>query len=175
MSFTKITTPKGAASYPSLTRPDTRYNAEGVYKTGLVLKGKDAEGLISQIKEIYVEEFGAKKLTAAAQLPYKTNDDETTTFNFKTKTAPKLFDSKGNPIKDVADLKVGSGSTIKVACAAKAYNAGGKTGVTMYLNAVQIIDLVEFSGSPFGAEEGGFEAAAQEKFSDAVEAEDINF
>ena len=175
MSFIKITTPKGSASYPSLTRPDTRYNAEGVYKTGLVLKGKDAEGLITQIKEIYVEEFGAKKLTAAAQLPFKTNDDGTTTFNFKTKTIPKLFDSKGNPIKDIADLKVGSGSSIKVAAAAKAYNAGGKTGVTMYLNAVQIIDLVEYSGSPFGAEEGGFEAAAQEKFSEAPETEDVDF
>jgi hypothetical protein len=30
-------------------------------------------------------------------------------------------------------------------------------GATLYLNAVQIIQLVEYSANPFGVEEGGFE------------------
>lgn len=175
MSFIKFTSPKGTAVYPSLTRPDTRFNAEGVYKTGLELPKKEADGLVEKLKEIFVEEFGAKKL-AGAKFPFKENEDGTVTFNFKSKTAPKLFDAKGQPIKNAADLKIGGGSKIKCAVAAKAYNAGGATGVVCYLNAVQIIDLVEFGGSPFGAEEGSFEAAAEEKFADAAESsEDIEF
>lgn len=172
----KFVTPKGRAVYPSLVRPDTRYNEEGVYKTGLEMSEKDAEKFVEDLKACYTEEFGAKKL-ASAKLPFKKNDDGSIVFNFKSKNAPKIFDAKGNPIKDASDLRVGGGSVIKVAGAMKAYNAGGSTGVTCYLNSVQIIDLVEYNGSPFGAEEGGFEAAAQEKFgeSKAEEAEDVDF
>lgn len=173
----KFVTPKGRAVYPSIIRPDTRYNEEGVYKTGLEMSAKDAEKFIEDLKACYTEEFGAKKL-ASAKLPFKKNDDGSIVFNFKSKNAPKLFDAKGNPIRDTSELRVGGGSVFKIAGAMKAYNAGGSTGVTCYLNSVQIIDLVEYNGSPFGAEEGGFEAAAEEKFGDAPkskELEDVDF
>ena len=170
----KFVTPKGKAVYPSLTRPDTRYNEEGVYKTGLTFSAADAKKFEEMLKEVYTEEFGAKKLPSA-KLPFKKNDDGTVVFNFKSKNAPKIFDSKGNPIKDISELRIGGGSTLKVAGACKAYNAGGSTGVTCYLNSVQVIDLVEYNSSPFGAEEGGFEAAAEEKFADATESEDVDF
>jgi hypothetical protein len=170
----KFVTPKGRAVYPSVIRPDTRYNEEGVYKTGLEMSAKDAEKFVEDLKACYTEEFGAKKL-ASAKLPFKKNDDGSIVFNFKSKNAPKLFDAKGNPIRDTSDLRVGGGSVFKVAGAMKAYNAGGTTGVTCYLNSVQIIDLVEYNGSPFGAEEGGFEAAAEEKFGESKVAEDVDF
>jgi hypothetical protein len=169
----KFVTPKGKAVYPSLTRPDTRYNEEGVYKTGMNFTEAEAEKFMETLKGVYVEEFGAKKLPSA-KLPFKKNDDGSVTFNFKSKNQPKFFDGKGNPIKDITGVNVGGGSTLKIAGAAKAYNAGGTTGVTCYLNSVQIINLVEYSSSPFGAEEGGFEAAAQEKFAEAEEA-DVDF
>jgi hypothetical protein len=170
----KFVTPKGRAVYPSVIRPDTRYNEEGVYKTGLEMSAKDAEKFVEDLKACYTEEFGAKKL-ASAKLPFKKNDDGSIVFNFKSKNAPKLFDAKGNPIRDTSDLRVGGGSVFKVAGAMKAYNAGGSTGVTCYLNSIQIIDLVEYNGSPFGAEEGGFEAAAEEKFGESKVAEDVDF
>lgn len=172
----KFVTPKGRAVYPSIIRPDTRYNEEGVYKTGLEMSAKDAEKFIEDLKACYTEEFGAKKL-ASAKLPFKKNDDGSIVFNFKSKNAPKLFDAKGNPIRDTSELRVGGGSVFKIAGAMKAYNAGGTTGVTCYLNSVQIIDLVEYNGSPFGAEEGGFEAAAEEKFGDTADqqTQDIDF
>lgn len=170
----KFVTPKGKAVYPSLTRPDTRYNEEGVYKTGMEFTAKEAEKFIETLKGVYSEEFGAKKL-ASAKLPFKKNEDGTVVFNFKSKNMPKIFDSKGQPIKDIAELRIGGGSCLKIAGAAKAYNAGGATGVTCYLNSVQVIDLVEYSSSPFGAEEGGFEAAASEKFPDAEQAENVDF
>lgn len=170
----KFVTPKGRAVYPSIIRPDTRYNEEGVYKTGLEMSAKDAEKFIEDLKACYTEEFGAKKL-ASAKLPFKKNDDGSIVFNFKSKNAPKLFDAKGNPIRDTSELRVGGGSVFKIAGAMKAYNAGGSTGVTCYLNSVQIIDLVEYNGSPFGAEEGGFEAAAEEKFGESKVTEDVDF
>lgn len=170
----KFVTPKGRAVYPSVIRPDTRYNEEGVYKTGLEMSEKDAEKFVEDLKACYTEEFGAKKLSSA-KLPFKKNDDGTYVFNFKSKNAPKLFDAKGNPIKDTSELRVGGGSVFKIAGAMKAYNAGGTTGVTCYLNSVQIIDLVEYNGSPFGAEEGGFEAAAEEKFGESKVTEDVDF
>lgn len=170
----KFVTPKGKAVYPSLTRPDTRYNEDGVYKTGMLFSEQEADKFMDTLKEVYSEEFGAKKLSSA-KMPFKKNDDGTVTFNFKSKNAPKIFDSKGNPIKDISELRIGGGSTLKIAGAAKAYNAGGNTGVTCYLNSVQVIDMVEYSSSPFGAEEGGFEAAASEKFAEAEEAEDVDF
>lgn len=170
----KFVTPKGRAVYPSVIRPDTRYNEEGVYKTGLEMSAKDAEKFVEDLKACYTEEFGAKKL-ASAKLPFKKNDDGSIVFNFKSKNAPKLFDAKGNPIRDTSDLRVGGGSVFKIAGAMKAYNAGGSTGVTCYLNSIQIIDLVEYNGSPFGAEEGGFEATAEEKFGESKVAEDVDF
>lgn len=170
----KFVTPKGRAVYPSIIRPDTRYNEEGVFKTGLEMSAKDSEKFIEDLKACYTEEFGAKKL-ASAKLPFKKNDDGSIVFNFKSKNAPKLFDAKGNPIRDTSELRVGGGSVFKIAGAMKAYNAGGTTGVTCYLNSVQIIDLVEYNGSPFGAEEGGFEAAAEEKFGESKVTEDVDF
>lgn len=170
----KFVTPKGKAVYPALIRADFRYKEDGEFKTGLTFSEKEAEKFVEMLKEVHTEEFGAKKL-ATAHLPFKKNEDGTLTFNFKSKNAPKIFDSKGNPIKDVSELNIGGGSTLKVAGAAKAYNAGGKTGVTCYLNSVQVIDLVEYSSSPFGAEEGGFEAAASAKFAEAEEAENMDF
>lgn len=174
----KFVTPKGRAVYPSVIRPDTRYNEEGVYKTGLEMSAKDAEKFVEDLKACYVEEFGAKKLPSA-KLPFKKNDDGSIVFNFKSKNAPKIFDAKGNPIKDTSELRVGGGSVFKIAGAMKAYNAGGSTGVTCYLNSIQIIELVEWGGSgPFSAEEGSFEAAAEEKFGESSKAsidEEVDF
>ncbi len=151
----KFVTPKGAAVYPSLTRPDTRFSAEGVYKTGITLTAEQAQPLIDQMKEIFIEEFGQKKL-AAAKWPFKENEDGSYVFNFKSKQMPKLVDANGLPVKDAGELNIGGGSTIRVAGVCKAYNAGGATGVTTYMNSVQIISLVEYNSSPFGKEDGDF-------------------
>lgn len=42
-------TPRGTARYPWLTKPDTKYSAEGVYKVQLVLDGADAAALRDEI------------------------------------------------------------------------------------------------------------------------------
>lgn len=167
MAKPNFVSPKGTAAYAWLTKADTKFNPEGVYKTSLVVPIKEAEPFIEAIKNAYVEELGSKKL-AKANLSHEVNEEEgTVTFKFKSKQKPKLFDSKGKPI--TADISVGNGSKIKVAGGFGPYDKGANTGVALYLNSVQIIDLVEWTGSSvFGEEEGGFVAteAAESDSSD---------
>lgn len=156
MAKPNFVSPKGTAAYAWLTKPDTKFNPDGVFKTSLVVSAKEAQPFIEAIKEAYVEELGTKKM-AKANLSHDVNEDGTVTFKFKSKTKPKLFDSKGKPI--TGDINVGNGSTIKVAGGFGPYDKGANTGCTLYLNSVQVIDLVEWTGSSaFGEEEGGFVA-----------------
>lgn len=156
MSKQNFVSPKGTAAYAWLTKADTKFNPDGTFKTSLVVKaGKEADAFIEAIKNAYVEELGTKKL-AKANLSHEVNEEEgTVTFKFKSQMKPKLFDAKGRPV--TKDVSVGNGSVIKVSGAFGPYDKGANCGCTLYLNQVQIIDLVEWTGSSaFGEEEGGF-------------------
>ena len=65
----KARSPKGKAHYPKLFKPDTRFNPEGVYSTGLVVSKEDAAPFIQQLEETFTNEHGASKL-AKASMPY---------------------------------------------------------------------------------------------------------
>lgn len=153
-----FTTPKGSAGYSNLVKPDTKFDAEGKYKTSVTVPAAQAESLIAlaneEANELAVLDKKTKKVSLPANLkmPYVINDDDTVTFNFKTAKKPKLFDAKGNPIRNAENLRVGGGSTIRVKGAFKSYEGFGG-GVTAYLNEVQIIKLVEFGGGGFEADE----------------------
>lgn len=71
------------------------------------------------------------------------------------KRAPVIFDAKGNKLKDPPLIY--GGSELKMACLAKPYlmKSSFEVGVTLYLNAVQIIKLVS-GGGPQDAEGFGF-------------------
>lgn len=152
----KYVSPKGVAGYPKLTRPDTKFKAEGEYSTTLTMDKKTAQPLIEKIQEAYVDEFGQKALPKA-NFPYKEVEGQIQ-FKFKSKNKPKLFDSKGKPILNTEELNIGSGSVLKIAGAISCRAVSGKNYATLYMNQAQIIELVEYSSSPFEAEDGGFEA-----------------
>lgn len=159
-------TPKGKAGYLNLETPDTRFDPEGKYKATVTLSEDEAEKIIALCKEEAMDELGPKK-AAKAKMPGKTNEDDSVTLTFKSKSKPKLFDAKGNPIKgNIEDLRIGSGSTIRVKGSAKAYENGANIGVTLYLNEVQIIKIVEYGGGGFTADddEEGFVASSEPKF-----------
>ncbi len=170
----KAVSPKGLASYPKIFKPNTRFNSEGVYETGLVVKADQAAAFQEQIKQVFIDEFGNGKL-AKAFMPWKENEDGDVVFTFKSSKKPMVYDSKGLPIKK--ELDVGSGSELKIGTAIYPWSAGGKVGAKLYLNSVQIIQLVEYSGSPFSAEEGGYVAEeddAEDK-TEVAEEEAVNF
>ena len=92
------------------------------------------------------------------------------------KMSPQIFDAKGNKVKTVPNI--GAGSVIKVNFAPDGYytDAAHMAGITLRLNAVQILELVEFGGGGnagsygFGKEDG-YESNAEneEGFKDESE------
>jgi hypothetical protein len=168
----KFVSPKGTAQYPWLTKPDTKFSEEGVFKVSLAIPEAEGKAFAKAAQDAFVAEYGQAKL-AKAHMPFKKDENGNLVFNFKSKLKPRLYDSAGKPITE--DVSVGGGSILKVSGAFGPYNKGVNTGVALYLNAVQIISLVEFSASPFGAEEGGFvAAAADDTFAEPVD-EEVQF
>jgi hypothetical protein len=171
-NLNKFVTPKGTAQYPWLTKADTKFSEEGVFKVSLAVPEGEAKAFAKAVQDAFVAEYGQQKL-AKAHMPFKKDDSGNLVFNFKSKLKPRLYDAAGKPI--TGDVSVGGGSVIKVSGAFGPYNKGANTGVALYLNAVQIINLVEFSSSPFGAEEGGFVAAAQDDDFAPASNEEVQF
>lgn len=122
----------------------------------------------------------AKALKLAADKPYKAEfDDETgdetgnVVFNFKMPHRivregkadlllyPDIFDSKGKQLKSPPEIW--GGSKLKVSAELRPFDMPIGVGLSLRLQAVQIIELStrgsrDASGYGFGAEEGGFEA-----------------
>lgn len=196
----RYTTPAGIAQYPYLTKPDTKFNPDGEYKISVEIPGAAAQDTVTFLDEQFAASVAkAKKDNPGKKIkegdvPYSVNDDTgkvTVRFKLKAKVTPKqgdpfeqrpaLFDAKGKPIG--ADAKIGGGSKVKVAYElVPYYTAIAGAGISLRLKAVQVIDLVEFSGGAsseaygFGEEEG-YEAedtpAAQNGF--AEEPSDTDF
>jgi hypothetical protein len=61
MATKTITTPVGIARYPSLNRPDTKFDDIGVYKVNLEMSSEDAEPFIKQIEALFAEFLNDKK------------------------------------------------------------------------------------------------------------------
>lgn len=169
----RITSPKGRAVYPRLNSPDTKFEKCGIYKIGLAVPKAEAEELIKTITKLQQEAIaeGKQKVQKGkkvkiADLPF--NEDEETgevTFNFKMKASgktkegekwerrPAIFDAHAKPLKDA---KIGGGSICKVSFEPRPYYVASiGAGVQLRLEAVQVLELVEFGGS---ASSYGFDA-----------------
>lgn len=176
-------TPMGVASYPWVTKPDTKFNADGEYSISLTFRDDDAAitTLLNQELDKSLEkakEENQGKKIKQADSPVVENDDGTITLKFKLKAKvtpkngepfeqrPALFDSKNKPLG--RDVKIGGGSKVKVAFEViPFYTALVGAGISLRLKAVQLIDLVEYAGGDGGSygfgETDGYEAQASEK------------
>lgn len=147
----KITfvTPKGIAKYPHITEKDTGHQySSGKYDTQIILKKEDAAGLIEQLKNIAKEEFPAKFVP---KLPFKEDEDGNVVFKAKSEYQPALIDARGKKIEKVpSGLRIRGGSVIRIAGAVNVYDKG----LSLWLNQVQILELVE-DNLAFGADESG--------------------
>lgn len=183
----KLTTPICKLQYPKLIEPETKFNPEGVYKAVGVIDAAAAseladtlDGLLAKHKASLKSQDPSKKDWKLADLPYGYEEvDGVSSFVVKVKmkakgidrdgrswsSAPALFDSKGQPVKDREALRgMWTGTVARInfeAC--PFYQAAIGAGITLRLKAVQIIDLVEGGGSAqsFGfGEEDGWDGAA---------------
>jgi hypothetical protein len=173
-------TPKGIALHPWLTLPDTKFDKEGKYKVDLRLDPDDEvhaafiEKLSDDNKRHWDEVAKKDKKKAAIARsprdPIKAEVDPATgeetgmvIVRFSSRYQPSLFDADRNQITD--DLKIGTGSVVKVAFTKNYYyNAkDNEVGLNLYLMQVQIVKLVEYNArgvavAGFEVEDGGFKA-----------------
>mgnify|MGYP005854901653 FL=1 len=197
-----MVSPKGVAKYPRLLEPDTKFNKDGEYRVRLLFAADDATtkefcATLDELSKAAYEEQQttlkpAKAKTLELYVPYKSEIDPDTgeetgniEVNFKTgaqykdkdgniieKTIP-LFDAAGKKIE--RKINIGSGSVLRVSFTPVSFYAanGNSAGVSLRLNAVQVIQLKEWKGATaegygFGKEDGYLEE-------EAAKAEDTSF
>lgn len=191
MANQNYVTCKGKAIYPHLRTPDTFEGNDLGFTIRLMPSVEDAqkfeEFLRAELdKAASLPEFAGKKLNDRnALIGMGETQEGDTVFKFKTKSTYKtksgdimnrvipIYDSQGKPLPKNVD--VGHGSIVKVAFSIHPYYKT-KTikGLTLYLNAVQVLELVERSDERsaesfgFGAEAGGYMASG-----DSTESEDM--
>ena len=178
----KRITPKGKALYPKLRAPD-KFNeaAEPRYKISVQFDHEGTKYMQDLIqKELEKakgsDNFKGKKWSKNPFLGYSENDQGEVTFNFYTKAevvSKKTKEIFKKPPIPVFDAKLvpfngvfGNGSTVRVDFSPTAYHTSSTVcGVALYLNAVQLLELVEYgsgkNASDFGfGEEEGFTGEA---------------
>lgn len=172
-----IVTPKGRASWPYLHEPfKNKKDGSVSYKCDLIFPVEDADDLASSLNQFYNEELDkaiekAKKSgnpkevrqlrEATKKLPIEKERDEedkltgNAILRSKSKSKPMVVDSQGNPFTG----KIGAGSTVKLSVGVSFWGPiDGRCGVKLWLNAVQVIELVEWGayGGPKSFEDTGF-------------------
>ena len=172
-------TPAGKAIWPKLTKPDTKFNADGEYNVKLSIPSEEAQDLITTLDNAYnnaqetaKDKNPGKKIKPASK-PYteelddQGNETGNILVSFKCKAkitdkngnsfanAPTLVDSKNQPFPKGQDIW--GGSTLRVAFnAIPYYTAMAGAGVSLRLKAVQVINLVTGGGgdgASYGFEE----------------------
>lgn len=177
-----LKTPAGIAVWPKLTKPDTKFNADGEYNVKLRIPSEEAKDLITSLDNAYAlaqedakDKNPGKKIKAASQ-PYteelddQGNETGNILVSFKCKAkitdkqgnvrnnAPRLFDSKNQEFPK--DQDIWGGSTLRIAFnAIPYYTAMAGAGISLRLKAVQVINLVAGGGGTgesygFGEEDG---------------------
>jgi len=159
---TKFKSPRGEIVEASLYKTERLVGFDtGSYLVRLALAGDALETVKARVEEFLVDTYGPKKAKHAKR-PFKTTKDGSKTFiTFRAKAVidgrPRhlgIFDSKGVPVK--RELNIGSGSIVRVAGTMASW--AEEPGVSFYMDAVQVINLIEPPASPFESDgsDGGF-------------------
>jgi hypothetical protein len=174
-------TPLGSAKWASIVTPNTRWNPDGKYEITVEFKPEQVvecraylEGILKEFVDVEKPKLNkAKQSAVTVTNPFKDvvdADGELTgevSLKGKAYTTSRdgepltvsIADSQGRVMPNFKKL-VGNGSKVKVALYPKAYYIGSSNtfGVSLTINSVQIVELVEYSRDGFKAEEGGFVA-----------------
>jgi hypothetical protein len=160
----KANTPMGEARWAFLDKPKPAFDGkgDGKFEITVVFKPTDAAwktwatGITASVKQCNGKQNPIHWETE------KKGDQKVKTGNlavrFKTGSAfkPKVFDKYNRPLPE--GTLVGNGSKVIVNYSPDHYEGFGG-GITLYLNAVQIVDLVPYTAQPADAEAYGFAAS----------------
>ena len=196
-NITRLVTPVGVGKYVFVNEPQTKFDPNGVYNVSLVMSEADASPLMTTLDEQLEVANKQAKETAKPQKrdsltvnkPYVKEYDEagveTGNIEFKFKMTakyttrdgevrerkPVIVDTKKNPVTEI----VGSGSKLKVAFNARPYYmpSANAYGVSLFLSAVQVIELKSVDAGDFAEEEGFVSSAiAEEKIQEVQDSPD---
>lgn len=180
-------TPIRPCLYPFLKKPDTRWKEDGEYRVSLVFDQDDE--FIAKVEKKAEREFKiakanmkpaqAKTLTFVSPVREEEDDDGKPTgnvkLNFKSKAIfgkgeeakhvkIKVFDGQGKLIENLPNI--GNGSKLSVAFNPVGTVVKGEFYLSLWMNAVQLVELIEYnvdgSSYGFGTEEGGYEEDSEE-------------
>jgi hypothetical protein len=124
---------EGTAYWASITRPNEKF--EPMWRVDVALSDKDAEEFKSKgvnLKESVIEDKTVSNLVTFKRKVSKANGDRN--------SQPTLVDAEKKPL----DKIVGNGSKVKVMYKSYDWNYKGKTGTGLDLQAVQVVDLIEY-------------------------------
>lgn len=171
MADKRFSTSRGIAVYPRLKSPDTKFDELGIYKADVSVPLADAEPLMAELQAIHKAHTGkpAKKSENSMWIMEVDDQGEETgnvVFKLRIKNRmnkkgelwdrrPKQFDAALKPI----DVNPWGGTEMIVSFEAYEWDAGGKKGVSLQPQGVQILNLVTGSGPDassmgFAAQEG---------------------
>jgi len=167
--LTRLTTPVGSVLWASLEKPSTKFKPDGEYSCKIRLSKEDGEAIEKQLKQMAEDVRASKGATDKKILKYELaypvksevdeDDEETGAFVFNAKQAATIRPKNGEPFNTrigvfdsgknkLVGVKLGKDSKVRLAfdCVPYANPSTKKVGVSARLIAVQVIDLVEYSG-----------------------------
>ena len=175
----KIVTPVGRLQYVTISGEGALNKLKSPptleYRASVLVPIAEAKELIAELAEYYTE-AASGKLTKKTAGWYYANEDgsksekatELILFNFKTATQFKdgnrktinVFNSSGKAIslkdENGHHLKIDNSSRGCIQGLATYYTNAGNDGLSLWLNAVQLVKFVEYDGNPgFKKIEGG--------------------
>jgi len=190
--FERYTTPKGVAKFPYIQQPDTKFDADGVFTTKLVLNGSDPKAVefierITKATDEHVAKVKAedpKKSKWGTSYPFtqEQNDEGQDTGNWivKASQAAKVttkdekvltfsvavFDANAKPVDPVPAIYGGSEIKMSGDMVPFAMGSTKQIGISLRLRAVQILKLV--TGRNADASDFGFEGDPDGDYSGAA-------
>jgi hypothetical protein len=157
----KFVTPEGRAKYPYLNTADFQFDTDGKFKTRLIVEQKNAKAITARIDEVIESEFGPKaKWPKNIRVPYEVDqeDESKIDFKFSSNFKPQFYGWDGKVMMPGSEPKLWGGSLVKLGGVIKAYNNGSQKGCGLYMNKVQVLEVV----SP-GSDDEGFDAVEEYK------------
>ncbi len=156
MSKAKFTSPVGNIMWAFVTgQGRENLNGQMQYSLEVHANRADVQEFIDEIDSFW-EDNKPKSVKKAKSLGYKDVDEDTVAFTAKTNTTyqsgdPKkiaLYDAKGRRLELDEGVRIGNNSKGRFSATMAIYDAGKMgSGVTFYLNSVQIAHLVQYEDS----------------------------
>lgn len=183
IKYQQIRTAKGIAVYPSIHKeatfkdPDSgKTTPTGKFECKIILDDKDAKKMVAQLEKVWQEavnnpaQYGLRASIMSKvgegedpNLGFYENKDGDIVFKTSCKTkwtnregkecpiTVTVFDAKAKP----TNVEVTGGSTIKLQITLVPYAmTKSNYGISLRLEAVQLLELKEWTSNPFDAEDG---------------------